>query len=128
VVATSHKQKIVTKFAAESELVAASDAGGMSLGLRNYLISRDHDVEPAVLGQDNEASESIIVNGPSSSKRTRHLNIRYFHLTDYVRANELLVKHVPTENMVADVLTKPLQGQQFVKLRDKLLGYDRSSW
>jgi hypothetical protein len=81
VVAASHKQKIVTK-SAESELVAASDAGGMSLGLRNYLISRDHDVEPAVLGQDNEASESIIVNGPFSSKRT---NSRYFHLTDYVR-------------------------------------------
>jgi hypothetical protein len=30
------------------------------------------------------------------------------------------VKYVKTNDMIADVLTKPLQGEQFVKLRDSL--------
>ena len=45
-----------------------------------------------------------------------------------VNLGELIVEHVKTEDMVADLLTKPLQGEQFVKLRNKLLGYDMSDW
>ena len=35
------------------------------------------------------------------------------------------VEHCPTLDMVADILTKPLQGDLFRKLRDLLLGYSR---
>lgn len=30
--------------------------------------------------------------------------------------------YTPTEEMVADFFTKPLQGRLFIKMRDKLLG------
>ena len=37
---------------------------------------------------------------------------------------EMKIKYCPTDEMVADILTKPLQGSQFIKLSRKLLGYD----
>ena len=128
IMSSSTKQKIMTKSAAEAELIAASDVSTQSLGLRNYMVAQGHNVGAVVLGQDNEASEALINKGPVASKRTKHLNIRHFHLTDYVNLGELKVKHVNTEDMVADLLTKPLQGEQFLKLRNKLLGYDESDW
>ena len=38
--------------------------------------------------------------------------------------NELKIEYLPTEEMVADVLTKPLQGDLFRRMRNKLLNVD----
>ena len=68
----------------------------------------------------------MLRKGPAVSKRTKHLNIRYFHFTDYVNLGELDVKHVSAKDMVADSLTKPLPGDVFIySFRDKLLGYGK---
>jgi hypothetical protein len=46
-------------------------------------------------------------------------------LRDYVEEKQMKVIHIPTEDMIGDILTKPLPAQQFNRLRDKLLGYDK---
>ena len=48
-----------------------------------------------------------------SSKRTKHIKAKYFLIKDYYYAGEIDVKFCPTDDMWADVLTKPLQGQKF---------------
>jgi hypothetical protein len=49
----------------------------------------------------------------SSSKRAKHIRVRYFFIKDRVDSNELTIKHYPTEKMLADRFTKPLQGTMF---------------
>jgi hypothetical protein len=120
---TSNKQRIVSKSSTESEIIAASDAASESIGLRNYLLSRGHAIPPVILGQDNMSSQSVLTNGFNSARRMKHLHIRYFFIQNYIKSGELKVKYVKTNDMVADVLTKPLQGQHFKELRNKLLGY-----
>ena len=39
--------------------------------------------------------------------------------------NELKIEYLPTEEMIADVLTKPLQGDLFKRMRDKLLNISK---
>ena len=34
------------------------------------------------------------------------------------------IKHCPTEQMIADFYTKPIQGKQFYKLRNVIMGHD----
>ena len=53
-----------------------------------------------------------------------HIAIRFFFVKDKIDAGEVQVEHLPTEDMIADLLTKPLQGQQFYNLRRKLLNMD----
>ncbi len=48
-------------------------------------------------------------------------NIRYFFVKDKIDNNELHIEYLPTEEMVADVLTKSLQGELFKRLRNKSL-------
>ena len=61
-------------------------------------------------------------NGKASSgKRTRHINIRYFFITDCVNMKEISIEWCPSKDMVADFMTKPLQGSHFKRLRDIIM-------
>ena len=60
----------------------------------------------------------------SSSWRTRHLDIRYFFIKDKVDKKEVVIKYEPTEAMVSDFMTKPLQGSLFQKFRVRILGIE----
>ena len=62
----------------------------------------------------------------SSSKRTRHINIRYFFVADRIASKEVKVEYCPTGDMVADYFTKPLQGTLFKKFRDFIMNFDSS--
>ena len=73
--------------------------------------------------QDNRSSILLEKNGKaSSSKRTKHINIRYYFVTDRISMNELSVHWCPTEDMLADFSTKPLQGALFRKFRGLSMG------
>ena len=122
--ARSVKQHIVTKSSAESELVGLSDLAGDPIAMRELLQFLSLDQGPAVIMQDNQATMKMVSNGKSTSNRTKHINIRYFWLKDRVDQGEVKLDYCPTEDMVADILTKPLQGAQFLKLRAKLLGHE----
>jgi hypothetical protein len=61
-------------------------------------------------------------NGKASSGRqTCRINIRYFFVKDRIASGEVRIEHCPTKEMVADFFSKPLQGSQFVKLRDEIM-------
>jgi hypothetical protein len=57
----------------------------------------------------------------SSSKRTRHIEIWYYYVADWVAKGDLRVVWCPADEMIADFLTKPLQGKAFVKFWDLLM-------
>jgi len=57
----------------------------------------------------------------SSSKRTQHLNVRYFFVNDKIQPGEVKVAYCPMESMLADLFTKPLQGSAFQKILDIIL-------
>jgi hypothetical protein len=122
VAASSTKQKIVTKSSTESELVGLCDSVGDGVGVAELLRSLGYDVKPIIFHQDNMSTIRMAENGASASRRTRHINVRYFFIKERIDTGEIRVSYLPTEEMIADLLTKPIQGRLFVKLRDRLLG------
>ena len=66
----------------------------------------------------------MVKAGVPTSDRTRHIAIRFFFIKDRVDAGEVDITYVPTKDMQADILTKPLQGELFLKLRKELLNYE----
>ena len=53
---------------------------------------------------------------------------RYFFTKDRVGSGELLIMYCPTDEMIADFFTKPLQGKKFFKFRDLTLGMTQTCW
>ena len=47
----------------------------------------------------------------------------FYFIADRVNAKEIRVEYKRTEDMIADILTKPLQGKQFYNLREQLLNW-----
>jgi hypothetical protein len=55
------------------------------------------------------------------TQRTRHISLRYFRVTEVIRAGEIKLQHKPTGEMAADMLTKHLAPPLFIKHRRELL-------
>ena len=114
----SLKQKLVARSSTEAELVGVHDILPQILWTRNFLISQGYPVQENVIYQDNMSAMLLENNGrKSSTKRTKHIELRYFFIHDQVQQDKVLIKHCPTHNMRADFFTKPLQGMLFYRLR-----------
>ena len=95
------------------------------LWTRYFLEAQGFIVTDNIIYQDNTSTIKLEENGRGSSgKRTRHINIRYFFVTDRVKAEEISVKYCPTEMMLADFYTKPLQGKLFRLFRNLFLNIE----
>ena len=120
----STKQKLVTKSSTEAELVALSDYASQAIWVRNFIIAQGYDVGPVVLHQDNMSCMALVKRGGPASERTRHISIRQFWVKEKVDGKEAVVKYLPTGKMFVNVMTKPLQGQQFILERNALTNWD----
>jgi hypothetical protein len=96
------------------------------LSVRYFVEAQGYPLGPTTVYQDNKSSILLEKHGQaSSSKRTRHINVRYFFVTDRVHNKEINIEYCPTKEMVADFFTKPLQGQLFYKLRAAVLNMEQ---
>jgi len=103
-------------------LVAIDDAMGQVLWMRNFLAEQGQYVPTTTIYQDNKSTILLAENGrASSSKRTRHLNVRYYFVTDQIKKGYVKVAFCTTADMLADFFTKPLQGTLFAHMQDQVL-------
>ena len=120
----SSKQKLNVVSSTEAELVAISDVLPQLIWTREFLVEQGYSVDPITLYQDNTSTIHLANNGKSGAERTRHIAIRYFWISDRIAAGEMKIEHLGTSEMIADYLSKPLQGELFRKLRRFLLNWD----
>ena len=57
-----------------------------------------------------------LTENPGTFSRSKHQFIRYAFLQQQVALFNFTIKHISTKEMIADILTKPLVGNQFHKL------------
>jgi hypothetical protein len=125
-ISASTKQKLNTRSSTESELVGVDDLMPAILWTRLFLEEQGYGVTENVVFQDNRSAILLEKNGKaSSSKRTKHVNIRYFFVTDMIKKNRMSVEWCPTDQMVADFWTKPNQGSAFIRNRDLIMGKEK---
>ena len=119
----STKQKLNTKSSTEAELVGASDYIAYTVWMKRFMEEQGYKLNSNIFYQDNESAIKMEKNGrDSAGNRSRHINIRYFFIKDILRREGITVQHCPTERMVADFLTKPVQGTLFKTFRDIIMG------
>jgi hypothetical protein len=61
-------------------------------------------------------------NGRQSiGKRSKHLNIKCFFVTDLINRKQISIKYCPTDGMLAVYMTKPLTGRKFQQHRSMFM-------
>lgn len=122
--AKSTKQKAMVKSSWEAELMAISDGASQVIWSREFLIAQGYDMPPARIENDNQGTIKSILKGRPSSSQSRHVRLRHFWVSERINDGELSLHYCATDLMIADLLTKPLQGEKFVQLRSKLLNWN----
>jgi hypothetical protein len=72
-----------------------------------------------VIKGDNQGSIKLTKN-PQFHNRTKHIDIHHHYIRELVMLNHIEVEYISTNDMVADILTKPLSKIKFEKFRDGL--------
>ena len=92
------------------------------LWTKYFLEAQGYGIDENIMYQDNLSVMLLEKNGKkSSTKNTKHINVRYYFIKDRILSGELSVQHCPTKQMLADHFTKPLQGELFRKFRAELM-------
>jgi len=104
----SFKIKSVTRSSSETELVALEDASTYVNWLHCLLKSLSINIKrPTPIFQDNKSTILIVHNG-GNFKRTKHLICKESFVRERITRGEVELKYLPTTNMPADILTKPV--------------------
>jgi hypothetical protein len=88
----------------------------MILWVRLFLQAQGYTVTDNIIFQDNQSTMLLVKNGRQlSGKKTRHIEIHYYFITDHIKHGNASVAYCPTDDMVADFFMKLLQGSLFRK-------------
>ena len=116
----SRKQKSIALSFVEAKYMATIQASCEALWLRKLLVDLiDQELRATVIYCNNQSCIQLSEN-PVFHDRSKHIEIKYHFIRDYVQRGAVELQYISTDEQVADVLTKSLGRGKFVFFRDKL--------
>jgi hypothetical protein len=105
---SSKQQAIVSLSTTESEYVASTEAAKEALWLRSMIAQLFTPLDaPTILFGDNQSAIALAKDHQYHA-RTKHIDIRFHFIRWVIEQGSIRLVYCPTEDMVADTLTKPL--------------------
>ena len=119
----SSKIKIVTQSSTETEYVGLNYVTREVVWARQLITDIGFPPKlPSTLFEDN-ASTILLATGHGRHEMTKHIAPRYHYVREQISNGSIRVEHKPTTEMVADVLTKPLDEELYNKFSRVLMNY-----
>jgi hypothetical protein len=117
---SSKKQSLVSLSTVEAEYVSLSEAAAECLWLVKILKSLLVNVTDIVIFEDNVNCINLAKDSRNSSKRTKHIDIKYYFVKDLVSKKFFRLEYICTNKQVADMFTKPLSAGQLCIFRNNV--------
>ena len=76
---------------------------------------------PTTIWSDNNGAILLAYN-PIHHKRAKHIETKFHFIRKKVKSYEIIIDHMPTSKMIADLLTKNFTARVQQNLIDQLLG------
>jgi hypothetical protein len=116
----SVKIKMITRSSSESELCALEEASTYAVWYSLLLSNMGLDnTKPITIYQDNKSAIVMAVQG-ATFRRTKHLIGRESFVKERINNGDIKLRYLPTEDMPADILTKPLPVASLDRLKQKM--------
>ena len=125
-------QSLMALSTTEAELIAMSTALREVIHLQNLLLELCGCnllipfTKPQVVCctfEDNAACIEVAQSDQKICPRTKHISVRLFHFQDHVEKGLITIEHVPSKYQLADIFTKPLPRDQYMRLCDQIMGW-----
>uniref|UniRef100_A0A6N2KS35 Reverse transcriptase Ty1/copia-type domain-containing protein n=1 Tax=Salix viminalis TaxID=40686 RepID=A0A6N2KS35_SALVM len=115
----SKKQAMVTLSTTEAEFISAAVCACQVIWMLRVLNHLGWEQESCKIYCDNSSTIKLSRN-PIMHGRSKHIAIQYHFLRDLAKDGVVELKYCNTQNQTADIMTKPLKLDSFIKLREQL--------
>jgi len=112
----SKKRASISLSTVEAEYIATGSCCTQLLWMKTLLCDYGFTQDTMITNCDNTSAINISKNLVQHS-RTKHIDIRHHFLRELMESEVVSLSFIPTENQLADILTKPLDGITFESLR-----------
>jgi len=116
----SNKSKLVGRSSMEYELFALHNMLPSLLFLKDFLEELGYKQEPIKIFEDNRSLVDLIKAGKKSSGVSKHISSKYYYSRELIEKKVITFVHCPSDYMLADMLTKPLNGPKYKCCNDSL--------
>jgi hypothetical protein len=116
----SKKQRTVALSSTEAEYMALSEATQEAVWLKAFVTELGEDTGGALTVYEDNQGAIALAKNPEFHKRTKHIDIRYHFVREKVEDGQVVLEYCPTQDMLADLMTKPIAAAHFDALRTKL--------
>jgi hypothetical protein len=104
---SSRRQPTVAASTTEAEYMAAASATKEALWLRQLLTDLCYPCSTVTIHDDNQSTIKLLKN-PISSQRSKHIDVAHHFARERITRGEIDFVYLPTGEMLADALTKPV--------------------
>ncbi|KAL7284517.1 hypothetical protein ACG7TL_001808 [Trametes sanguinea] len=115
----SRAQKTVAHSSTEAEYMAMSDCSRQVVWIRNLMDEIGYKLGPIPVAGDNQGS-LFMGSNPVTESRSKHIDIKYHAIREYIENKLIEVFYVDTDNNPADLFTKNLGRVKFTEFRGEL--------
>jgi hypothetical protein len=122
----SRKQRSVSTSTTEAEYVALCQGSKEAVWFRDLLRELGFtqflgDSREVQMYSDNQGCIALAKN-PEDHARSKHIDVQYHYTRQLVEYGKIKLGYCPTDDMIADVLTKPLGFRAFYRCIQRLVG------
>lgn len=112
------KQSCVALSSTEAEFVALAEACQEAIWIQRLLQDLKVNLSTTTLYEDNQSCLKLITN-QKFSNRTKHMDTKFHFIKECINNNTFILEYCPTDDMLADMLTKPLPTSRLRSLREQ---------
>ena len=119
----TQRQGTVALSATEAEYMSVSAAAREAVWLRSFLFDVGYPCQaPTKIRCDNKGAVSLTAN-PIRHRANKHIDIRHHYVRELVDNKKVTIIWTSSQNMVADIMAKPIPKVKFEQWRSVLFGH-----
>jgi len=117
---SSKKQPTIALSSTKAKYITSAHTAKEAAWLRLLLSELGQDTSsPTILHIDNQSSIAIVWN-PEFHERMKHIDVHYHYIHQVIDDGTLRLEYTPTQEQVADVLTKGLPPMSHIKFTNAM--------
>lgn len=117
----ARKQPCVALSSTEAEYISLSECCQELMWLKKLMKDFGESVKkPICIFEDNQSCIKQLSQAKTIGKRSKHIDTKYHFVKDLFEQEQIDVTYCPSEDMLADILTKPLSRVKLEILRDRI--------
>ena len=117
---SSKKQPIVSLSSTEAEYIATASCACRAVWLKRVLEKLGQNQDKSTIIRCDSSSAIKLSKNPVMHSRSKHIDVCFHFLRELTKVGTVELVHCGTQEQLADVMTKPLKLDAFLKLRELL--------